>query len=222
MVLHLIERYSAKDCDCKTKKLKSLPVLSYFTFCNVLYIWACMSGPSPLQEIIRCVLHALRKGTIKPSFDSYPDHPLPSGSSTPITRQSAAVKRTILNSDEIELGPTSVLLYNPKWNMWSTLPSISNAIKPPLGCPLVVYGDKLLFLSCQGRLYEFICETGGWEVNKSIDPNIINFFVLVAIYCSTCMGRESPPFFLEVNGWMQLHGIVAIPVIVHVQTYTCH
>ena len=33
------------------------------------------------------------------------------------------------------------------------------------------------------------------------------------------MRRESPPFFLEVNGWVQLHSIVAIPVIVHVKTY---
>ena len=33
------------------------------------------------------------------------------------------------------------------------------------------------------------------------------------------MGRESPPFFLEVNGWVQLHGIVAITAIVHVQSY---
>ena len=122
---------------------------------------------------------ATSTATIKPSFDSYPDHPLPSGSPTPITRQSADVEMTkctrIPNADvdKIELGPTSVLLYNPKWNMWSTLPSIDNEIKPAQGCPLVVYGDKLLFLSCQGRFYEFICETGGWEVNKSIDPYII-------------------------------------------------
>ena len=33
------------------------------------------------------------------------------------------------------------------------------------------------------------------------------------------MGRDSPPFFLEVNGWVQLRGIVAIPVIVCVQTF---
>ena len=41
MILGLIERHSAEDYDYKIKKLKSLPVLSYFTFCNVLYIWAC-------------------------------------------------------------------------------------------------------------------------------------------------------------------------------------
>ena len=29
------------------------------------------------------------------------------------------------------------------------------------------------------------------------------------------MGRESPPFFLEVNGWVQLHGIAAIPTNIH-------
>ena len=32
------------------------------------------------------------------------------------------------------------------------------------------------------------------------------------------MGSESPPFFLEDNCWVQLHGVVAIPVIVHVET----
>ena len=37
--LGLIERHSVEGHDCKIKKLKSLPVLSYFTFCNVLYIY---------------------------------------------------------------------------------------------------------------------------------------------------------------------------------------
>ena len=32
MILGLIEKYSAEDYDCKIKKLKSLPVLSYFIF----------------------------------------------------------------------------------------------------------------------------------------------------------------------------------------------
>ena len=45
MMLGLIERSSAKGYDFKIKKLKSLPVLSYFSFCNVLYIWVCPGHP---------------------------------------------------------------------------------------------------------------------------------------------------------------------------------
>ena len=48
MILGLIERHSVEGYDYKIKKLKSLPVLSYFTFCNVLYMG--VSGPSLLIE----------------------------------------------------------------------------------------------------------------------------------------------------------------------------
>ena len=43
--LGLDRKAFCRGYDCKIKKLKSLPVLSYFTFCNVLYIWACPGHP---------------------------------------------------------------------------------------------------------------------------------------------------------------------------------
>ena len=46
-----IEKYSAEDFDCETKKLECLPALSYFTFCNsVLYILVGVSRSSLLIE----------------------------------------------------------------------------------------------------------------------------------------------------------------------------
>ena len=53
MILGLIERHSVEGYDCKIKKLKSLPVLSYFTFCNVLYIWACPGHPYLTYRVYR-------------------------------------------------------------------------------------------------------------------------------------------------------------------------
>ena len=48
------------------------------------------------------------------------------------------------------------LLYNPKWNMWSQLPSITmSAVRPAEGCPLVAFDNKLLILGEYGNIIVF-------------------------------------------------------------------
>ena len=82
-----------------------------------------------------------------------------------------------------------VLLYNPKWNMWSTLMSNLNAVeKPAPGCPLVVFGDKLLYISYSGKMYKFMPETGRWEVTKPMDPGIDNHHNNIVSAVLTCHG----------------------------------
>ena len=79
---------------------------------------------------------------------------------------------------------SNVMLYHPKWNMWSTLPDLPE--KPARGCPLVVYNDKLLILARNGKIYEFLSDGGRWAVNKSLDPNIDTDEVIQAAF--TCHG----------------------------------
>ena len=66
----------------------------------------------------------------------------------------------------------NVLLYNPKWNMWSKLLPNLPGVQPAEGCPLVAFDDKLLLLGENGKIYELLPESGRWEMSKSLDPNI--------------------------------------------------
>ena len=45
MILGSIERYSDEVLAVSVKNLENFPALSYFVFCNVLYIWACPGHP---------------------------------------------------------------------------------------------------------------------------------------------------------------------------------
>ena len=67
MILGSIERYFAKDQDCKVIKHTIIPSPRYFAFCNVLYMG--VPGPSLLIEstdsmiiyIIYTLLHSAHK-----------------------------------------------------------------------------------------------------------------------------------------------------------------
>ena len=82
-------------------------------------------------------------------------------------------------------------IYNPKWNVWSELPA--------KGCPVVAYVSKLLVLAHSGEIYEFLSQSGRWEISESLDPKVdpqsrlteaLVLFAVQAISCSSFMALK--------------------------------